>query len=279
MSHPLNVPQYPSEKPSDPNRPRHPLERSAPGPYQPPAQPAQGRLVPLPLSRPILTYVLLALNIVIFIIDHYVLNGQLTRIGEKLTPAILAGEYWRFFTPMFLHVDEVHIGLNSMSLYVVGTQVERLYGLRRFAAIYFLCGVAGVLLSFALSPVPSIGASGAIFGLVGALLPLLYRNRRVLPSTWRSIQNILWVIGLNLAFGILSGIVDNWGHIGGLIGGLVLGWWCTPLFKVMADPVSAARITDGSSPAISWAAITAFALVLIGLAYVLIMVHRFGFHF
>jgi len=277
MNHPLNVPP-PSDPSTGRSQPRHPLEAQRIPASQPQTQPA-GQQVILPQSRPILVYALLAINIFVFVIDYYVLGGQysqlggpLTQLGEKSNEAILAGQYWRFITPMFLHANVVHLGLNCMSLYVVGLDVERLYGTIRFAGIYFLSGIAGVILSFAFLPNPSIGASGAIFGLVGALLPFLYRNRAILRAPWQRMRSILVVIGLNLVIGVMSGVVDNSGHIGGLLGGLALGWFSTPLLKVIADYASqVTRITDESSPAIALAATLAFGMFEAGVAYLLIV--------
>lgn len=276
MNHPLNVPPS-SDSSTGRSQLRHPLEAPRGAPLQPPAQPPVQR-VGLPLHQPILTFTLLAINIIVFVVDYYVLGGQysqlggpLTRLGDKSNEAIMAGQYWRFITPMFLHVNVLHIGLNSISLYVVGRDVERVYGSLRFAGIYFLSGISGVVLSFMFLHDNSIGASGAIFGLVGALLPFLFRNRAILRAPWDGIRNILVVIGLNLGIGIVSGVVDNWGHIGGLVGGLALGWFSTPLFRIIADYASQSnRITDESSSQMTVAAMLAFAAFVAGLAYLLI---------
>ncbi len=147
--------------------------------------------------------------------------------------------------------------------------MERSFGTLRFAAIYFLSGICGVLFSFALTPSPSIGASGALFGLIGALIPFLYRNRRVLYGTRSRIMSIIQVIVVNLLIGLSPGI-DNWGHLGGLVGGLVLSWLVTPLYAVTLSFDGTPRIEDRSSPTLAWLAFGGFAAALFGLLELII---------
>jgi rhomboid protease GluP len=264
---------YLEDPPRSTDRPVHPLERRpAQAPQSPPTpQPVYPtRRLELPHSPPIFTYILIGVNILIFVIDS--LTGRmLTIAGAKENFAILQGEYWRFITPMFLHGGLLHIGLNCYFLYNVGPQVERSFGHFRFLAIYFLCGLAASIASFALSPNPSVGASGALFGLIGALLPLLYRNRQVLANTSRRIGGILQVIVINLIFGFTVPRIDNWAHIGGLLAGLALAWLTTPRYVVrLALTGEAERIDDETSTAIAlvWFGIT--GLILVGLAFALI---------
>jgi len=200
---------------------------------------------------------------------------MLTYMGAKDNAAILQGQYWRLFTPMFLHGGVLHIALNSYFLYLIGPQVERSFGHWRFLAIYFLSGVAGVVASLAARPdVLSIGASGALFGLVGALIPLLYRNRSVLANTQRRIASVLQVIVINLVIGLTVQNIDNWGHIGGLLGGLTLAWFTTPRYAVRHDLDGAVRIIDETSPTTMWGAVAFVAAALIGLMYLLIVVRH-----
>ena len=160
--------------------------------------------------------------------------GPLTLIGAKDNQAIVRGEYWRLITPLFLHGGILHLGLNRYFLYIVGRLVERAFGTARFLAIYLLSGIAGVVASFAFSHFDSIGASGALFGLVGAWVPLLYRNRHVLANTRQQIRRIVQVIAINLLIGLAPGI-DNWAHLGGLVSGLALGWFASPLYVVRVE--------------------------------------------
>jgi rhomboid protease GluP len=136
---------------------------------------------------------------------------------------IIGGEYWRLITPVFLHAGVLHIFFNSYILYALGPNVEKAFGSVRFALMYAAAGFLATAASFALPPeVRSLGASGAVFGMAGVLLVYLYRRRK---STFvaQYLRNIMFFIGINLVFGFLFPGIDNVAHIGGLIGGVVLG--------------------------------------------------------
>jgi membrane associated rhomboid family serine protease len=269
----MNNPFDPSQKSYPSGKPVHPLERSVPAPQPPAGRLAEpARRVEFPQSKPILTYALLGINLAVFLADT-ALNGQLTQLGAKDNAAIMAGEIWRFITPMFLHGGWLHIGVNSYSLYIIGPQVERYFGHRRFAAIYLLSGIAGVIASFTFSQFPSIGASGAIFGLIGALLPLLYRNRGVLADTRRRMISIVEVIVINLLIGLMP-LIDDWAHVGGLIGGLALAWFATPLYKVFMDVDGSIRVKDQSSGSAAWLAMLLLGTIIGGGVYMEILFRK-----
>jgi len=248
--------------------PIHPLDRPSE-----PLQPAPGqvivRRVEAPHSLPIFTYTILAINILVFLLD-FLLRGQLSVLGAKENLAIAQGEFWRLLTPLFLHAGPIHLGVNSYSLYIVGPRVERSFGRWRFLALYFLSGMAGSVASFALGPYPSVGASGALFGLIGALIPFLYLNRKVLANTSQQIANIFTIIALNLLFGFTAGGIDNWAHIGGLLGGLSVAWLTSPRYMVRLSAMDEVKIDDGSSPYVAWLAYGLLALSLGGLVLLLI---------
>jgi rhomboid protease GluP len=164
--------------------------------------------------------------------------------GAKVNEAIAQGQVWRLFTPIFIHAGLSHLFINMYSLYAIGPSVERFFGRPRTLAIYLLAGIAGVLLSLAMSPNPSVGASGAIFGLLGALGVLLYRNRPVFGGMGRrQLQQIVLVALFNLALGLSPGI-DNWGHLGGLVYGSGLAWFAGPLLEVVAPETDRPRVVD-----------------------------------
>lgn len=218
---------YPSPQPFDTRSPGYPVPTPPPFP---------ARRIEIPSSVPVVTYILLALNIAVFLLDQFVLNRYLTLLGAKENLSIASGEYWRLFTPMFLHVNFIHILMNGYFLWMVGPQLERPFGYLRFLAIYFFSGITGNIASFIFNPQAfSIGASGALFGLIGALLPFLYFNRKVLRDTRSSILNIIQVILINLAIGFAIHVVDNAGHIGGLLGGLIMSALITPRYLVERD--------------------------------------------
>jgi len=201
-----------------------------------PAPPQPVRLT-LPLTRPLLVWGLVGINIVMFIVET-LLGGSdnhatLVTLGAKVNALIVMGQYWRLITPMFLHIGLAHIAFNSYALYVLGPEVETIYGHARFLVIYLLAGVAGNVMSFAFTPALSAGASTAIFGLIGTQLAFFYRQRKVLGAFGqRRLINIASIIAINVLFGATIGTVDNFGHLGGFIGGLVLGWMLCPAYEV-----------------------------------------------
>ena len=175
------------------------------------------------------TYVFMGLNFLVFIAME--IAGETTNpatliaFGAKSNPAINSGEFWRFLTPVFIHIGILHLAFNSYALWIVGQQVERLYGSARFVTLYILMGIAGVWGSYVFNPDSvSAGASGAIFGLFGVLLMFSIRNRRRVPAFLRRAigAGILPIILLNLAIGLAIPAIDNAAHVGGLVAGMAL---------------------------------------------------------
>jgi rhomboid protease GluP len=159
---------------------------------------------------------------------------------------IRAGQIWRFFTPVLLHASPPHILFNMYALASFGSSLERQFGHGRFLALYILSGFAGNVLSFffANDYSYSVGASTSVFGLVAAEGVFLYENRRLFGSQFsRAIGNIIFVVVINLALGGLADGVDNWGHIGGLLGGLIFTWFAGPLLEV-EGPEPELRLVD-----------------------------------
>jgi rhomboid protease GluP len=192
----------------------------------------------LPPTRPLVTYTLIAACVVIYLLQiaSQAVYGfdVIAALGAKVNPLIARGQFWRLFTPMFLHASILHIGFNMYALYNFGPSLERHYGHGRFLALYVLGGFAGNVLSFVFSPAVSLGASTAIFGLLGAEGAFFYQNRRFFGSVGQRVLMNLLVIGMvNLVIGFTPGSsIDNWGHIGGLIGGTLFAWFAGPLLKV-----------------------------------------------
>jgi rhomboid protease GluP len=174
-------------------------------------------------GKPFFTYVFTAINIILFIMMTLAGGSTNTAVllefGAKFNPLILEGEWWRFITPMFLHIGLLHLVMNSLALYYLGIAVEQIYGRLRFLWIYLFSGFTGSLLSFLLTPNLAAGASGAIFGLFGALLYFGVTKPKLFFRTMG--MNVLFVIGINLVFGFSVPGIDNAGHIGGLIGGFL----------------------------------------------------------
>jgi membrane associated rhomboid family serine protease len=153
-------------------------------------------------------------------------------LGAKVNTAILAGQTWRLVTPLFLHGSLLHLFVNMYSLYALGPAIERLFGWRRMLTVYLVSGVAGVDLSLAFNRVDSLGASGAIFGLLGALGAFLFLHRASLGRSGEiHFRQIVLVALINLGIGLMPGI-DNWAHLGGLAAGASLAFLLGPRFEV-----------------------------------------------
>ena len=174
------------------------------------------------MKFPMITYTLIAINILFFIIP--VLFGEYSSVIDKLcnnASLIRNGEYYRLLTCMFVHNGIVHLTLNCYSLYVLGTQMESFLGKIKFTIIYIVSGLAGSLLSMAIMKgVPSVGASGAIFCLLGSMIYFGYHYRVYLGNVIKS--QIIPITLLNLAIGFIIPGIDNSAHIGGLIGGTLM---------------------------------------------------------
>lgn len=205
--------------------------------------------------QPWLAYTILALNVLLFLVmvkasllplrwtlisgnDH----ATLINFGAKSNFWLVQQKQWfRLVTPIFIHVGLLHLISNSYALWIVGPIVERLYGAARFALLYLLTGIGGVvgsLLSASNNQIPVAGSSGALFGLFGALLIVSYKYRHDPPDTFRRAfrKGILFVVGINLLFGFLNNagwifgnrfrsaihFVDLWGHVIGLLTGAIL---------------------------------------------------------
>ena len=174
-------------------------------------------------KKPIVTIALVAINIIIFLIMN--LGGIYDEFIIKYStfgPSIVHNhEFYRLFTGAFLHGDIVHIGFNMYALYIIGSQMESFMGKVKYLIIYFFSILTGSLLSIIFNKYASVGASGAIFGLMGALLYFGYHYRVYLGGVLKN--QIIPIIVLNLLIGFIgSGLIDNYAHIGGLIGGTII---------------------------------------------------------
>lgn len=173
------------------------------------------------MKYPIVTYLLIALNVILYVIP--VLTNSYDVIINNLCvygPLIKAGQYYRIITGVFLHGGILHLAFNCYALYVIGSQLESYLGKVRYLIIYLFSAVTASLFSMIFNSNPSIGASGAIFGLMGALVYFGYHYRVYLGNVLKS--QIIPLILFNLLIGALSTGIDNFAHIGGLIGGLLI---------------------------------------------------------
>jgi rhomboid protease GluP len=228
---------------------------------------SQGRRVSLalPFNKPVVTWILIGVIVLVFAVQTLAGGSTetevLVRLGAKVTPLIANGEYWRLFTSMFLHIGLMHLAFNGYALIILGTELERILGWGRFLTIYILSGLFGSLASYALSASLSAGASGAIFGLIGALAAFFLRHRQQLGSWGRSrLANIAFLLVINLFFGFTRPGIDNMAHLGGLVGGFCLGWFLTPRYQV--DPVEL-RLLDQNRLGRYWPALGLAVLILV----------------
>ncbi len=158
----------------------------------------------------------------------------LTLYGMKINALIIQGQVWRLVTPMWLHGSLLHIAFNLYALFIFGANLERYYGHARFLVLYLLSGFAGNVVSFLMSPNNSLGSSTAIFGLIAAQGVFLYQNRQLIRNARGMLINTVSVAAINLVLGLSPGI-DNWGHLGGLLGGLAFAWSAGPVWSLQSD--------------------------------------------
>ena len=174
------------------------------------------------MKMPYITYALILINALLYFIP--LLTGSYDKIINDFciyAPAIKSGELYRLFTGIFLHGNLLHLAFNCYALYILGMQLESFMGKVKYLIIYLFSGLMGALFSMIFNNYSaSIGASGAIFGIMGAIVYFGYHYRVYLGNVIKS--QIIPVIVLNLAIGFLSSGIDNFAHIGGLIGGLLI---------------------------------------------------------
>lgn len=157
-----------------------------------------------------------------FIIDSTFSTKTLVKFGAKVNFLIADGEFIRFFTPMFLHLSFYHLGFNCLAIYILGRDIEVIFGKKKFLLIYFFSGFVSTLASFLLNDSISAGASGAVFGLLGSHVFLYFTFKEKYKRIYGN--SFLILIGINLALGIIHQNIDNAGHLGGLIGGIIASY-------------------------------------------------------
>jgi rhomboid protease GluP len=226
------------------SNPPQPVEDAHQG--TPPQQPFHGAQggpvrVALPQSVPYVTYTIIGVTVFIYILQ--LASQALFQVDlpfalfAKVNELIRAGQLWRLFTPALVHGSIPHVFFNMYALMAFGPSLERNFGRGRFITLYVLGAFAGNVLSFVMSDSISVGASTAIFGLIGAEGVFLYQNRKVFAGQFRNaIGNIVFITVINLAFGFSSNNIDNAGHIGGLIGGTMFAWFASPIWEIEGIP-------------------------------------------
>ncbi|GAU79757.1 rhomboid family intramembrane serine protease [Fusibacter sp. 3D3] len=169
-----------------------------------------------------LTEILIGINIIMFLLTtliDFTGGNAFLILGAKMNILIAMGQFWRLLTATFLHAGIMHLVFNMMALYILGRDIERFYGPKKYLFIYFISGLVGSAFSFLLVPNTSVGASGAIFGLFGANLYLYFVN----PQAYKRIfgTDFLILIGINLVISFVRPNIDVVGHIAGLVAGFI----------------------------------------------------------
>jgi rhomboid protease GluP len=201
----------------------------------------------MPSTPPTLTYILIGVTVAVYLMQmlSVALWGYavydvdwLAAYGARINSAIRDGELWRFITPVFLHGSVGHIFFNMYALLSIGSFLERQMGHGRFFLLYFLGAFAGNVFSFLFTGEGSysVGASTAVFGLIGTQAVFFYQNRELFGGQARqAIGNTVFIIAINLFIGLSPGI-DNWGHVGGLMGGAMFAMFASPRWALAGAP-------------------------------------------
>ena len=171
--------------------------------------------------KPIATYVIAGINVAVYLVEFLLtlFGGPdiLYIYGVKNNVMLAYGQWWRLLTCTMLHGGLEHIAMNTFALIIWGRQVEALLGRTRFVLVYLAAGLVGSAASFAFSPANAVGASGAIFGLFGALLIFRTKHKNLFRAIFG--MQVIFIIGLNVVMGFTRPGIDNFGHLGGLAGG------------------------------------------------------------
>lgn len=221
-------------------------------------------------TRVVVTPLLMAANIVIFVLvalEERTVGSfaaeTLLRWGGSYSPDVTQGAWYRLITAVFLHGGLLHIAANMIALAVIGPVTERLFGSAAFVVLYALAGIAGAVASEWWQPVSvGVGASGAIFGLYGGLFAFLLRRHTTLPRPVVSslATGAATVVVYSIIGGFTQSYIDNAGHIGGLIGGFLVGLALTPIDSTATATVTPSRLLTVTTAGLVIAALGVAAL-------------------
>jgi membrane associated rhomboid family serine protease len=281
----------PDPSQSTPPPKRHPLEQEAPI-QRPGDRPPPGLIVRMIIRVPYVTYTLIAINVIVFIVRAVSADVELQTLLDGANSArgvFQNGEWWRLFTSMFLHTGihdynggglnlagSLHLIFNMVALSSSGALVERVNGHARFLAIYLLGGLSGALLSAAMGTQLSVGASGAVFGIFAAQLDFFLRHRPIFGAYGQAqIRSLTTLVLINLAMGLLVPRIDNWAHIGGALGGYLASRFGGARFVAQQDANTGSTLaqSDGNLRS-SLTAFGALAILWMMAAILITLVNR-----
>lgn len=235
----------------------------------------------LRLSKPIVSRALMVLLLAAFAVEiiygvmryntwvtfDYTPIAVVVDLGAKVNVLIATGEFWRLLTATLLHSGILHLLFNLYALFALGPLLEAYVGPMRFLAIYLMAGLFGSLASYAFSQSISVGASGAVFGIIGATTIYFFRYRDNFGAQARAVlQNMVVIIVINLIFGLSAGNIDNWGHMGGLAGGALTALGLLPRYRQPPRVISghhALEVEERRLAEIAWV-LFCFGLFLLG---------------
>lgn len=172
------------------------------------------------MKKPVITYLLMGICAIVFLLELSLGVNRIIFYGANISDYIKEGEFYRLITSAFIHANLLHLLCNMYCLYILGPQLESFFGKIKFLIIYLFSAIGGNLMSMLFIDGASVGASGAIFGLFGAMLYFGYHYRVYLGNVMKS--QLIPLILINLAFGFLVSGIDNAAHIGGLVGGTLI---------------------------------------------------------
>jgi rhomboid protease GluP len=213
-------------------------------------------------SKPVIVPLLLALNVLVYVVVGASGAGWMDAGGRALIgwgsnfgPLTADGQWWRLLSAMFLQGGLVHLAVNMLTLADVGSLCERLYGHTRFLILYLASGLVGSAASVWWNPsVNSVGASGALFGVLGALLVFMLDRRNGVPAA--TIKVHVASLGVFVVYGLANGFaskgIDNMAHLGGLAGGVIAGWALAPARARAARELAGLAVLAVAIGALAW---------------------------
>ena len=236
--------------------------------------PVTGQGAPIPQRRiqPTVTWLLLVANVLVWLAAESAGGTEDPRVlldfGAMFSPFIAEGQYWRLFTAMFLHAVLIHLAMNGFGLLIFGQLVERAYGHLRFLILYILAGLFGSVASYSLNTIViGAGASGAIFGILGALAAFFVVQRQTFgKAARRNVLGVLVVAAISLGYGLITPQIDNWAHFGGFAAGFALGLALSPRYRLVTgrDGLSSKLIDPTSIVGRLWVLPAATVLLVMG---------------